>query len=149
SRTPPAPCAHIGSRRIMIGMRPDAQTSGRTMVSETAPAEARTDATSGEMQVLASVSAAHLVSHFYILVLPVTIPLLQARLRVGFVELGLALTVFNVVSGLTQAPMGFLVDRIGARIVLIAGLCLGGLAFGLLGIVTTYSMLMAVAVLAG
>jgi MFS family permease len=102
-----------------------------------------------ETQTLAVVSGAHLVSHFYILVLPVLLPLLKDRLGVGFLELGLAITLFNVVSGLTQAPMGFLVDRVGPRVVLVAGLCLGGLAFGALGLVTTYPMLLAAAVLAG
>ena len=49
------------------------------------------------------------------MVLPVLMHLLKERTSVGFFELGLALTTFNVASGLTQAPMGFLVDRIGAR----------------------------------
>ena len=62
---------------------------------------------SGERDTLFRVSAAHLISHFHILVLPPLFPFLRSQLGVGFVELGLALTVFNVVSALTQAPMGF------------------------------------------
>ena len=120
-----------------------------TMVSETLPPCADRDAPQSQTGLLLAVSAAHLVSHFYILVLPVLIPLLKDRLSVGFFEIGLALTTFNVVSGLTQAPMGFLVDRVGPRLVLVAGLCLGGLAFALLGIWTTYPALIAVAALAG
>ena len=38
------------------------------------------------------------------------------------------LTVFAVVSGLTQAPMGYLADRIGARKILLMGLTLAGCA---------------------
>jgi MFS family permease len=102
-----------------------------------------------ETHTLVVVSAAHLVSHFYILVLPVLMPLLKERLNVGYFELGLALTTFSVVSGLTQAPMGFLVDRIGARRVLIAGLCLGGFAYMALSFTTSYAALIAVAFLAG
>lgn len=113
---------------------------------ETARAE---ETASSEMQTLAGISAAHLISHLYILVLPVLLPLLKERLGVGFLELGLALTTFNVVSGLTQAPMGFLVDRVGARRVLVAGLCLGGLAFITLGLVTSYPALIVVAAVAG
>jgi MFS family permease len=101
------------------------------------------------MQTLLVVSAAHLVSHLHIMVLPVLLPLLKERMNVGFFELGLALTTFNVVSGLTQAPMGFLVDRIGARRLLIAGLLLGGAAFLSLAISGSYGWLIVVAVLAG
>src|SRR5262245_66274253 len=83
----------------------------------------------GENATLFAVSSAHLISHFYMMVLPVLLPLLKDRLDVSFLDLGFALTAFSVVTGLTQAPMGFLVDKVGARPILIAGLILGGVAF--------------------
>lgn len=119
------------------------------MASDTAHSLPRPAAAATETQVLVAVSAAHLVSHFYIMVLPVLLPLLKDRLHVGFFELGLVLTTFNVVTGLTQAPMGVLVDRVGARPVLIAGLVLGGLAFASMGFSHSYVWLLVVAVLAG
>jgi MFS transporter, FSR family, fosmidomycin resistance protein len=122
---------------------------GATMVANTSGGAPATTSSSGEMQTLLVVSAAHLVSHLHIMVLPVLLPLLKERMNVGFFELGLALTTFNVVSGLTQAPMGFLVDRIGARRVLIAGLLLGGAAFVSLALSGSYGWLIVVAVLAG
>jgi MFS family permease len=103
----------------------------------------------GELQTLTVVSGAHLISHLHIMALPVLLHLLKDRLNVGYFELGLALTVFNVVSGLTQAPMGFLVDRIGARTVLIGGLLLGGWAFGSLAVFDSYAWLIVAAVFAG
>jgi MFS transporter, FSR family, fosmidomycin resistance protein len=106
-------------------------------------------ATTSEAQTLFAVSTAHLVSHVYLMVLPVLLPLLKDRLDVSFLDLGLALTAFSVVTGLTQAPMGFVVDRVGARPILIAGLVLGGLAFMSLGFSNSYSWLVTVAVLAG
>jgi MFS family permease len=103
----------------------------------------------GELPTLAVVSSAHLVSHFHLMVLPVLLVLLKERMNVGYFELGLAVTTFNIVSGLTQAPMGFLVDRIGPRLVLIAGLLLGGFAFASVALTASYAWLIVAAFLAG
>ena len=101
------------------------------------------------LRTLGLISAAHWVSHFHMLVLPMLFPFLKAQLGVGYIELGLALTVFAVVSGLTQAPIGYLVDHVGARKVLLLGLVLGGFALILLGLHLTYPSLIACAVLLG
>jgi MFS family permease len=111
-----------------------------------APQQAKTDAT---LRTLGLVSTAHWVSHFHLLVLPMLFPFLKEQLGVGYIELGFALTVFAVVSGLTQAPMGYLADHIGARKVLLTGLTLGGLALILLGLHLSYPCLIASAVLLG
>jgi MFS family permease len=103
----------------------------------------------GELPTLGVVSAAHLVSHLHIMVLPVLMHLLRDRVHAGYFELGLAITAFSVVSGLTQAPMGVLVDRIGGRVVLVAGMLLGGAAFASLAVLDSYAWLIAAAVLAG
>lgn len=115
-----------------------------SLTSDREPAEA-----ASEVQTLAGICAAHLISHVHMLTLPVLIPLLKDRLGVSFLDLGFALTLFSAISGLTQAPMGFVVDRIGARNVLVAGLGLGGLSFVVLGLWTSYPMLFVCAVLAG
>ncbi|MFP5405069.1 MAG: MFS transporter [Gammaproteobacteria bacterium] len=98
---------------------------------------------------LTQVSGAHLVSHLHIMALPALLPLLPSQMGVGFVELGLALSVFNVVSALVQAPMGFVVDRFGARRVLTIGLLFGSFCFLSLGLAHNYLWLVVAMGLAG
>ena len=98
---------------------------------------------------LAQVSTAHLVSHLHIMAVPAMLPLLPTAMQVSFVELGIAIGVFNIVSALVQAPLGFLVDRAGARRMLLAALALGSLSFSLLAIFPTYLCLLVAMGLAG
>jgi hypothetical protein len=92
---------------------------------------------------------AHWVSHFHLFVLPMLFPYLKAQLGTGYIELGFALTVSGLVSGLTQAPIGYLADHIGARKVLLIGSRLGGLALIVLGLHLSYTSLIVCAALLG
>jgi len=113
-----------------------------------AKAEAKNDSSSS-LRTLVAISTAHWVSHFHMFVVPMLFPFLKEQLGVGYIDLGFALTVFAVVSGLTQAPMGYLVDRIGARKILLMGLTLGGFALIMLGLHLSYAWLIFSAVLLG
>ena len=101
------------------------------------------------LRTLTAISIAHWVSHFHLFVLPMLFPYLKAQLGVGYIELGFALTVFGLVSGLTQAPIGYLADHIGARKVLLIGLTVGGLALIVLGMNLSYTSLILCAALLG
>ncbi len=100
-------------------------------------------------RVIGIISSAHFFSHFYMLLLPPLFPLLRDVYGVGFTELGLAITVYSFTTALTQAPVGFLVDRYGARAILIGGLVLESLAFVLIGVIPEYAALLGLMVLAG
>lgn len=100
-------------------------------------------------RVIGLVSTAHFFSHFYMLLLPPLFPMLRDVYGVGFTELGFAITVYSLTTGLTQAPVGFLVDRVGARVILISGLVLESMAFILIGVFPSYGALIVLMVLAG
>ncbi len=101
------------------------------------------------IRVVGAVSAAHFVSHYYILLLAPLLPFVRADLHISYTEIGVALAAFNTVTAVLQAPAGFLVDRIGARVPLIGGLLLGAFAFLAVGLSDSYWMLVAMFAIAG
>src|SRR6478609_5684867 len=111
-----------------------------------APQQAKSDT---ELRTLVAISVAHWVSHFHRFVLPMLFPFLKAQLGGAYIELGFALTVFGMVSALTQAPIGYLADHIGARKVLLIGLSVGGVALIMLGLHLSYTSLIVCAALLG
>ena len=98
---------------------------------------------------VAVVSTAHFASHFYMLLLPPLFPLLREVYGVGYTELGFAISVFSIVTACTQVPVGFAVDRFGARRILVAGLLLEAAAFALIGFIPAYGALVALMAVAG
>src|SRR5215475_14457406 len=96
-----------------------------------------------DFKVIFSVSAAHFVSHYYLLLLPPLFAFIRRDYDVSYTELGLALTAFNIVSAALQTPAGFLVDRFGARRILIAGLLLGACGFAITAASHSYWVLVA------
>lgn len=101
------------------------------------------------VRLIAVVSAAHFVSHYYILILAPLLPFVRDAYGVSYTEIGLALTAFNIVTGALQTPAGFLVDWLGARVILIIGLLIGATAFVVVGLVDSYWVLIAMFALAG
>jgi len=88
--------------------------------------------------IIALVSFAHLLSHFFMLCVPPLFPLLRKDLGLDYVDMGLTVTIYAIVTGALQTPMGFLVDRFGGRPVLIAGLFVNALAIFLAAFVTGF-----------
>lgn len=88
-----------------------------------APADARS---LRDAKVIALVATAHFVSHVHIMLLPPILLLVKDHFGTTYAEIALAITAYNVMSALLQTPAGFLVDRIGARVMLTLGLILSG-----------------------
>jgi MFS transporter, FSR family, fosmidomycin resistance protein len=103
----------------------------------------------GDFRVIGLIGAGHLISHFLQLALPPLFPILRTELDVSWAALGAISSVFYGVSAVAQAVAGFVVDRLGARRVLLAGMTLMGVAIALGGLASSYWMLLVVAALAG
>jgi MFS family permease len=110
----------------------------------TAARPLRTDA-----KVIGLVCTAHLMSHFYSLVVPPIFFLLTEEFGVGYAAMGLATSMFYVASGLLQTPAGFLVDRLGGRAVLAGGLGFVSAGTLLIGFAPSYPLLLVAFMIAG
>ena len=93
-----------------------------------------------DAKVIALISAAHFVSHFHVLLLPPIFGPVREAFGVSYIQIGAALTAFNVVSAALQTPAGFLVDRIGPRAVLTGGLILAAIALLVAALLPSYAL---------
>ncbi len=101
------------------------------------------------LAIMGVIGSGHGFSHFYLLVLPPLFPLLKQEFDVSYAALGLLISLINVTTGLAQVPVGILVDRIGARALLMGGLALMGLAIAAIGLAPSYEVVLVLVLLAG
>ncbi|MDA0369757.1 MAG: MFS transporter [Proteobacteria bacterium] len=102
-----------------------------------------------DARIIGLVSAGHFFSHFYFLVLPPLFPLLKIEFGVSYASLGLLLTAASVATGICQTPVGFLVDRLGARWILLGGLLLHSAAIVAIGFTSSYWAILVLFMVAG
>lgn len=99
--------------------------------------------------VVGLVATAHMLSHFFQLVLAPLFPWLKVEFGWSYAQLGFILSVLFAVSGIAQAAAGFMVDRCGPRTTLVGGLvCLASGAM-LFAISHSYAGFLLGAVFAG
>ena len=91
----------------------------------------------------------HFLSHFYQLFLPPLFIAWQQTFDVSFAKLGLVMAVMSATAAVTQTPMGFLVNRYGARPFLISGTLLMTLSMAAMGFTTAYWQIVILALLSG
>lgn len=99
--------------------------------------------------VIALVAVAHATSHIFHLLLPPLFPFLMADFGFGFAEAGFLMTVFFSISGVGQAFAGIVVDRYGARRVLMAGVAMLTCSGVVLAMANSYAMLVLAVAMAG
>lgn len=95
------------------------------------------------------ISCGHFLSHYYQLCLPPLFIAWQQAFGVSYAELGLAMALMSGTAAIAQAPVGFLVDRYGARRFLVGGTLLMTLSVAAMGLATAYWQIALLAMLSG
>jgi MFS family permease len=127
---------------------PSQATRQAGAAAQSGRATART-ALRDDVEVIGLVGLAHGTSHFFHFLLPPLFPWLMRDFGLSFTQAGFLMTVFFVISGIGQALAGFVVDRLGARVVLLFGVATLGVSGAVLGAATSYAGLVAAAAGAG
>ena len=104
---------------------------------------------SHDVAVISLVGAAHFTSHFFQLAVPALFAILRNDLGVSYTKLGLIPTLFFLSSGICQALVGEVVDRYGARLVLLIGMTLLALSTLLAAFAPNYEVFLPLAVIGG
>lgn len=91
----------------------------------------------------------HFLSHFYSLCMPPLFLAWQSAFNVTFAEVGLAVALMSGAAAVCQTPLGFLVDRYGARRFLIGGALLMSLCIIAMGFTTSFWQVVVLALLSG
>ncbi|HEY4372299.1 MAG TPA: MFS transporter [Burkholderiales bacterium] len=103
-----------------------------------------------DIRVISLVGLAHGLSHFYALSLSVLMfAFVKSDLGLSFTETGFVVTVFYATSGFSQTVAGFATDRFGGPRMLFTGLALFALAYLVLGMTSSYWVVLVCAVIAG
>jgi MFS family permease len=95
------------------------------------------------------IGTGHFLSHFYVLCLPPMFLAWQHSFDVSFAQLGLVVAVMSGVTALLQTPVGFMVDRHGARRFLVGGTLIMTLSMAAMGLATSFWQILLLAGLSG
>ncbi|MCC7428755.1 MAG: MFS transporter [Alphaproteobacteria bacterium] len=102
-----------------------------------------------DARVMALIGTGHFLSHFYMLCLPPLFPVLQAEFQVSYAMLGMVTALMAAVTAAGQTPVGFMVDRFGAKVFLVGGTLLMALTIAAMGLSPNFWLIVVLAVLSG
>ena len=102
-----------------------------------------------DIRICALIGTGHFLSHFYMLCLPPLFLSWREEFGVSYAALGLAVALMSGTTAVLQTPVGFWVDRHGARPFLIGGTLLMALSIAAMGLAPAFWMVLALAVLSG
>jgi MFS transporter, FSR family, fosmidomycin resistance protein len=102
-----------------------------------------------DARINALIGCGHFLSHYDQLCLPPLFIAWQQAFHVSYAELGLAMALMSGTTAIVQAPVGFLVDRYGARRFLVGGTLLMTLSIAAMGLATAYWQVALLAILSG
>ena len=98
---------------------------------------------------LGGFTAAHFSHHVSNSLLNPLLPFIRDSFALSYAQSGLLVSAFAVSLGLSNAPIGYLADRFGARLVVVLGLFLTGLISVVVGLAGTYWQLLAFLIVMG
>lgn len=122
------------------------------VVERAAPAEAATELTLHDRRgraVLAGFTTAHFTHHTSNSLLNPLLPFIRDGFNLSYAESGFLVSAFSLSLGVSNAPIGFLADRVGARPVIVVGLIATGAMSVALALAGAYWQLIALLVLMG
>ncbi len=95
------------------------------------------------------IGTGHFLSHFYVLCLPPMFLLWQHEFDVSYAHLGITVMLMSGVTAALQTPVGFLVDKHGARKFLVGGTLLMTLTIAAMGLATSFWQILVLSALSG
>jgi predicted MFS family arabinose efflux permease len=95
------------------------------------------------------IGTGHFLSHFYVLCLPPMFLAWQPAFHVSYAALGMTVMLMSGTTALLQTPVGFLVDRYGARPFLVGGALLMSLSLAAMRLATQFWQILLLATLSG
>lgn len=102
-----------------------------------------------DTKIMSLVCTGHFLSHFYAFCLPPLFPFLNADLGLSYTALGALLTLRGLATSVAQLPAGFVVDRFGAKMVLMGGLLLTIISYALFAAIDIYWLFVLFIILGG